>query len=43
MAETARVLADARGASLDTIARETTENFFRLFAKTPRPEAKRHE
>ncbi|HEX5846504.1 MAG TPA: TatD family hydrolase [Rhodoplanes sp.] len=37
VAETARVLADTRGASLDTIARETTENFFRLFAKAPRP------
>lgn len=35
--ETARVLADTRGASLETIARETTENFFRLFAKAPRP------
>ncbi|MGZ9105612.1 MAG: TatD family hydrolase, partial [Rhodoplanes sp.] len=37
VAETARVLADTRGASLETIARETTENFFRLFAKASRP------
>jgi TatD DNase family protein len=37
--ETAQVLADARGVSLDTIARQTTDNFFRLFAKTPRAEA----
>ncbi|MBI5112598.1 MAG: TatD family hydrolase [Rhodovulum sp.] len=35
--ETARVLAEIRGVPLDTIARETTENFFRLFSKTPRP------
>ncbi len=35
--ETANVLAETRGVSFDTIARETTENFFRLFAKVPRP------
>jgi TatD DNase family protein len=35
--ETANVLAEARGVSFDTIARQTTENFFRLFAKVPRP------
>jgi TatD DNase family protein len=34
--ETAKVLAEARGVSFDAIARETTENFFRLFAKVPR-------
>jgi TatD DNase family protein len=34
--ETAKVLAEARGASLETIARQTTDNFFRLFAKVPR-------
>ncbi len=37
--ETAQMLAETRGVSFDTIARETTENFFRLFAKVPRPEA----
>ncbi|MPZ59477.1 MAG: YchF/TatD family DNA exonuclease [Rhizobiales bacterium] len=37
--ETAKVLADVRGVSLETIARQTTDNFFRLFAKTPRGEA----
>jgi len=28
-----------RGASFDEIARQTTENFFKLFAKVPRPAA----
>src|ERR1700727_1738606 len=37
--ETANVLAETRGVSFDTIARQTTENFFRLFAKVPRPAA----
>jgi TatD DNase family protein len=37
--ETARVLAATRGVSFDTVARETTENFFKLFAKVPRPAA----
>lgn len=37
--ETAKVLAETRGVSFETIARETTENFFRLFSKTPRPAA----
>ncbi len=37
--ETATKLAETRGVPLETIARETTENFFRLFAKTPRPAA----
>jgi TatD DNase family protein len=36
VAETAKVLAEARGVSLEDIARQTTENFFRLFAKVPR-------
>jgi TatD DNase family protein len=27
------VLAETRGVSLDDISRQTTENFFRLFAK----------
>jgi len=34
--ETARVLAEARGVSAEEIARQTTENFFRLFSKVPR-------
>ncbi len=34
--ETARVLAETRGVSLDEVARQTTETFFRLFSKVPR-------
>ena len=34
--ETANVLAETRGVSFDAIARQTTDNFFRLFAKVPR-------
>jgi TatD DNase family protein len=37
--ETAKVLADLRGVSTDEIARQTTKNFFRLFAKVPQPVA----
>jgi TatD DNase family protein len=37
--ETARVLAETRGVSLREITRQTTDNFFRLFAKVPRPVA----
>ncbi|MBH0239179.1 TatD family hydrolase [Methylobrevis albus] len=35
--KTAETLAAARGTDLATIAAETTDNFFRLFAKVPRP------
>lgn len=34
--ETAKVLAETRKCGFDEIARQTTENFFRLFAKVPR-------
>ena len=37
--ETARVLAETRGVSLEEISRQTTENFFRLFDKVPKPSA----
>jgi TatD DNase family protein len=33
--ETARVLAETRGVSLEEVSRQTTENFFRLFNKVP--------
>jgi TatD DNase family protein len=36
--ETAKVLADTRGVSLDRIESQTTDNFFRLFAEVPRPQ-----
>jgi TatD DNase family protein len=35
--ETAKVLAEIRGFSQVEIAERTTENFFRLFSKVPRP------
>src|ERR1700704_5622428 len=34
--ETAKVLAETRNVSFEEIARQTTENFFRLFSKVPR-------
>jgi TatD DNase family protein len=34
--ETAKVLAQTRNVTFDEIARQTTENFFRLFSKVPR-------
>jgi TatD DNase family protein len=37
--ETASMLAQARGVSLEEIASQTTENFFRLFSKVPRSAA----
>jgi TatD DNase family protein len=37
--ETAKVLAEVKGVSLDEITRQTTENFFRLFSKVPRDAA----
>jgi TatD DNase family protein len=37
--ETARVLAKTRGVTDAEIARQTTDNFFRLFAKVPRDKA----
>jgi len=37
--ETAKVLAETRGVAFDELARQTTENFFRLFSKVPRSAA----
>jgi TatD DNase family protein len=37
--ETANVLAETRGVSFEEIAQTTTDNFFRLFSKVPRPAA----
>lgn len=37
--ETAKTVATARGVAFDELARQTTENFFRLFSKVPRPDA----
>ena len=37
--ETAKVLADTHGVSIEEISRQTTENFFRLFSKVPRVDA----
>ena len=35
--ETAKMLAQVRGVAPEEIARQTTDNFFRLFSKVPRP------
>jgi TatD DNase family protein len=37
--ETAKVLAETRGVSLEVIGRQTTDNFFRLFSKVTKPAA----
>jgi TatD DNase family protein len=37
--ETAKVLAETRNVAFEAIARQTTENFFRLFSKVPRQAA----
>jgi TatD DNase family protein len=37
VAHTAAVLAVTRGVTVETIAEQTSENFFRLFSKVPRP------
>jgi TatD DNase family protein len=37
--ETAKVLAEVRDMAYDELARQTTENFFRLFQKVPHPAA----
>ena len=39
VAEVAKVLAEVCGVTVDEIARQTTENFFKLFSKAPRPAA----
>lgn len=33
--ETAKVLAETRGVSYEELARQTTDNFFKLFSKVP--------
>ncbi len=36
--ETAKVLAETRGVTLEEISQQTTENFFNLFSKVPKPD-----
>jgi TatD DNase family protein len=36
--ETAKVLAEVKGVSFEDISRQTTETFFKLFSKVPRPD-----
>ena len=36
----AKMLAETRGVTLEEISHQTTENFFKLFDKVPRPDAK---
>jgi TatD DNase family protein len=40
VAETAKILADVKGVSAEDMARITTDNFFRVFSKAKRPEAR---
>jgi TatD DNase family protein len=37
VAETARVLAEVKGLSVEAIAKATTDNFYRVFTKIERP------
>ena len=39
LVHTARKVADVKGLELSAVARATTDNFFRLFAKAKRPES----
>jgi TatD DNase family protein len=38
VAHTAKALAELKGVSPDELAKATTDNFFRLFAKAARPQ-----
>ena len=41
VAHTAAALAELKGVTAGELARATTDNFFRLFTRVPRPEAHR--